>query len=56
MLKSNWNSPIVQMNRAWKEMRIMHILSNLSDDEFEKKLLNFKIYAQNKNRKIRKIK
>ncbi|MCS5710450.1 hypothetical protein [Candidatus Berkiella aquae] len=56
MPKSNWNSTIVQMNRAWKEMRIMHILSNLSDDEFEKKLLKFQINVQNKKTSIRKIK
>lgn len=43
MSKDNWNTVSQRINRAWKEIRLMHRLSHLSDSEFNQKIMNTKI-------------
>ncbi len=43
MNKTNSNNSTNQLNRAWNEIRFMDMLSDLTDDQFSKKLFDLKM-------------
>lgn len=51
MIKNDWNEVKERMQRSWNQMKIMHILSNMSDAEFDRVIHVVKRKARSAHKK-----